>query len=96
MNRPGETSQLARRRLVIVNERGLHARAAAKFVTTAARFDAEIEVSKEGTSVSGHSIMGLMMLAAGPGSAIVVEARGRDAEAALAAIEALVGERFDE
>ena len=93
---PDATRIVERRRLVIVNERGLHARAAAKFVAEASRFDAEIEVEKDGTTVSGRSIMGLMMLAAGPGSAIDVRATGHDARAALAAIETLVRNRFDE
>jgi phosphocarrier protein len=82
--------------LLIVNRRGLHARAAAKFVKTAERFEAEIEVSKDGTTVAGTSIMGLMMLAAAPGSWLQVRARGPDAAAALAAIGELVGSGFGE
>lgn len=85
-----------RRSLAICNRRGLHARAAAKFVKCAQGFDARISVSKDGTTVAGSSIMGLMMLAAGIGSAIEVAAEGRDAEAALAALGALVERRFDE
>ena len=83
MAAPGDTTQVERRRLVIVNERGLHARAAARFVAVASTFTSQIAVSKDGTSVSGRSIMGLMMLAAGPGSTIEVEATGSDAAAAL-------------
>jgi phosphocarrier protein len=82
--------------LPIVNKRGLHARAAAKFVQCAERFDAIIKVSKDQTTVGGTSIMGLMMLAAGPGSAIHLSAEGPEAEAALAALVALVADRFGE
>jgi len=80
----------------VVNERGLHARASAKFVKTAAAFDAEVRVSRDGTSVDAQSIMGLMMLAAGPGSTLEISAAGPDAEAALDALCRLVEERFDE
>ena len=96
MTPSGEMAQVEVRRLVIVNERGLHARAAAKFVATAGTFTSEIVVTRDGTSVSGRSIMGLMMLAAGQGSTIEVSASGSDSGAALAALEALVGNRFDE
>jgi phosphocarrier protein HPr len=84
------------RDLTIVNKRGLHARAAARFVHCAERFDAEIVVSKDGTKVGGTSIMGLMMLAAGIGSSIHVEALGPEADAALAALTDLVGTLFGE
>lgn len=84
------------RELVIRNARGLHARASAKFVKCAEGFDAEILVSREGHTVPGTSIMGLMMLAAQPGSMILVEARGRDAEAALDVLSNLVAEKFGE
>jgi len=80
----------------IVNKRGLHARAAAKFVKTTDGFQAEVIVSKGGTSVSGRSIMGLMMLAAATGCKIEVTATGDDAQAVIAALVALVGNRFDE
>lgn len=83
-------------RVTIRNRRGLHARAAAKFVKTAARFDVRIEVRRSGTAVSGFSIMGLMMLAASPGTEIELSVEGVDAEAALAALVALVERRFDE
>lgn len=86
----------ARRVLLITNKRGLHARAAAKFVQCAGSFTADITVLKDGQSVSGRSIMGLMMLAASPGSSIEVTADGADAEAAVAAIAALVDGKFDE
>ena len=80
----------------IVNERGLHARASAKFVKLAAAFDAEVTVTRDGTTVDARSIMGLMMLAAGPGCCIDIEAEGAEAEAALAALVELVEGRFDE
>jgi len=84
------------RLLNIVNTRGLHARASAKFVQCAEKFEADIKVSKDGSSVSGTSIMGLMMLAAGPGCCILIEATGAEADAALAALEALVTDGFGE
>jgi phosphocarrier protein len=84
------------RLLNIVNSRGLHARASAKFVQCAERYEAEVKVSKDGHTVSGTSIMGLMMLAAAPGCCILIEARGPEAEAALDALEALVSDGFGE
>ncbi|MCE9650026.1 MAG: HPr family phosphocarrier protein [Parvibaculum sp.] len=84
------------RLLNIVNTRGLHARASAKFVQCAEKFEADIKVSKDGSSVSGTSIMGLMMLAAGPGCCILIEATGAEADAALDALEALVTDGFGE
>ena len=84
------------RDLPIVNRKGLHARASAKFVQCADLFDARISVSKDQNTVGGTSIMGLMMLAAGIGSSIRVSAEGPDAEAALAAIAELVANRFGE
>ncbi|MCF4166186.1 HPr family phosphocarrier protein [Zavarzinia compransoris] len=84
------------RQLKICNRRGLHARAAAKFVTTASRFDAEVLVTKDGAVVTGTSIMGLMMLAAAKGTTIDVSATGPEAEAALTALAELVDNRFNE
>jgi len=84
------------RRLVIVNRRGLHARAAAKFVRIAEGYDAHITVAKDGQCVEGTSIMGLLMLAAGTGSEIRVIAEGRQAEAAIDALSALVCDGFGE
>ncbi len=84
------------RTLPIINARGLHARASARFVKCAEGFDAEITVSKDGQSVPGTSIMGLMMLAAAPGSEIHVRAKGPQAAEALEALAALVAARFDE
>ncbi|MGE6742484.1 HPr family phosphocarrier protein [Allorhizobium pseudoryzae] len=84
------------RELLIINKRGLHARASAKFVQTVEGFDAQIQVSKDGMTVGGTSIMGLMMLAASPGCTIEVTASGAQAEAALDALTHLVADRFGE
>ena len=84
------------REVTIVNRRGLHARAAARFVKLAGEFDADITVAKDGAMVSGLSIMGLMMLAAAPGTQIGVSATGKQAEQAVEAIVALVTAGFDE
>ena len=84
------------RRLRIVNTKGLHARASAKFVQCTAKFDASVTVTKDGHSVSGTSIMGLMMLGAGPGSDVVIRARGEQAREALDALENLLATKFGE
>ncbi|MEH6677201.1 HPr family phosphocarrier protein [Phenylobacterium sp.] len=84
------------RTVEILNKRGLHARASAKFVKLASSFEAEIQVSKDGQTVDARSIMGLMMLAAGPGSTIHIAAEGEQAEEALEALCALVAARFEE
>ena len=89
-------SQRAARTVDIVNMRGLHARASAKFVRAASAFDAEVRVSKDNQTVDARSIMGLMMLAAGPGCCIEIEAEGPQAQAALEALAALVAARFEE
>jgi len=80
----------------IINKKGLHARASAKFVHTVEQFEADVRVSRCGETVGGDSIMGLMMLSAGPGTSIRVEAKGTDAQAVLGALIALVGDRFGE
>jgi phosphocarrier protein HPr len=85
-----------RRQVTIVNRRGLHARAAAKFVRVAEGFTAEIKVTKDGVEVPGTSIMGLMMLAAAPRATLEIAAVGADARAALDALTALVESGFDE
>lgn len=90
------TDKVLAQRMRICNMRGLHARASARFVRTAESFDAEISVSRDGTTVGGTSIMGLMMLAAGPGSSILVKASGREAREALEALSALIECGFDE
>ena len=84
------------RELLIVNKRGLHARASAKFVQMVERFTAEVWVTRGGETVGGTSIMGLMMLSAGPGTSILVSAAGPEAEAAIAAITDLVASKFNE
>jgi phosphocarrier protein len=94
---PGrETHAVLRRRVRIVNRRGLHARAAAKFVKVAEQFVAEIDVAKDDLKVSGTSIMGLMMLAAGQGHTILIETEGQEAAAALEALIKLVESGFGE
>jgi len=85
-----------RRRVTICNQKGLHARAAAKFVKLADSFDAQVTVEKNETRVPGCSIMGLMMLAAGPGCDIEIEASGPEAVAAVDALAQLVAGKFDE
>lgn len=82
--------------VTIINKLGLHARAAAKFVQVAAGFAAEINVHSGRRRVSGKSIMGIMMLAAGKGAEIVISAEGPDEAAAIAALEALINDRFGE
>ncbi|MGX5667317.1 HPr family phosphocarrier protein [Rhizobium daejeonense] len=84
------------REMLITNKRGLHARASAKFVQTVSGFDAIVQVTKDGTTVGGTSIMGLMMLAASPGCSILVTATGADAEVVLEALSRLVGDKFGE
>src|SRR5262245_162866 len=82
--------------LEICNKKGLHARASAKFVQTVEKFDADVKVKRGHETVGGTSIMGLMMLAAGPGTTITVEASGREAAEVLDALAALVSGRFTE
>lgn len=84
------------RKIVIINKLGLHARAAAKFVTLAAGFDAEIRLVRGNREVNGKSIMGVMMLAAGCGTQIVLQTKGPEAELALQQLEDLILRRFDE
>jgi phosphocarrier protein HPr len=82
--------------LTLKNRLGLHARAAAKLVHTASSFDAKITLARDGDEVDGKSILGLLLLAAGKGTPLVVRAEGRDEEQALAALRDLVERRFDE
>lgn len=84
------------RTVTIANRRGLHARAAAKFVKLVARYEAAVTVARNGMEVCGESIMGLMMLAAGPGCCITLTATGRQAGEAVEALEALIARKFDE
>jgi phosphocarrier protein HPr len=93
---PSVPSGAVSRELPIINKRGLHARASAKFVQMVERFTAEVWVTKGNETVGGNSIMGLMMLSAGPGTTIVVSAIGPDAQAAIDAIDALVASKFNE
>jgi phosphocarrier protein HPr len=85
-----------RREFVVINKLGVHARPAAMFVKIANRYGCSIMVEKDGEEVNGKSIMGLMMLAVGPGSTLVVHCEGDDCEGALAEIEALIKRKFDE
>jgi phosphocarrier protein len=87
---------MAQRELTIQNKLGIHARPAAQFVKTASKFSSEIRVEKDGEEVDGKSIMGLMMLAAGNGSIIIVAAEGEDEEAALEALSDLIERKFEE
>ena len=89
-------SRMAERTVEIVNERGLHARASAKFVKLASSFEAEIQVTRDGVTVDARSIMGLLMLGAGNGSSIEITAEGPDAHEALEALGELVDRKFDE
>ncbi len=84
------------RELLVSNKLGIHARPAAMFVKIASRFSCEIFVEKDGDKVNGKSIMGLMMLAAGPGSKLTVHAQGHDAAQALAELENLIRSKFNE
>ncbi|UJW75492.1 HPr family phosphocarrier protein [Rhizobium sp. SL42] len=84
------------REMLIINKRGLHARASAKFVQMVGGFDAAVSVSKDGTTVGGTSIMGLMMLAASPGCSIHVSATGNQATAVIEALETLIADKFGE
>lgn len=93
---PSADTPFLSRTVTIINRRGLHARAAARFVKTVERFKAEITVVRKDASVSGLSIMGLMMLAAGPGATLELRATGEDAIAALDALVKLIADKFDE
>jgi phosphocarrier protein len=84
------------RDVLVANKLGIHARPAAMFVKTANRFSCDIFVEKDGEKVNGKSIMGLMMLAAGPGSKLTVHAQGQDASQALTELETLIKRKFDE
>jgi len=94
--KPSESDDTVSRELTVVNKLGIHARPASMFVRTANRFTAEVFVEKDGETINGKSIMGLMMLAAGPGSRLTVRAEGTDAAAAVAAIEELLRRKFEE
>ena len=91
-----ENTEAVEQRMQIMNELGMHARAATKFVQTANKFTSAITVEKDGQEVNGKSIMGVLMLVAAKGSFITVKCQGDDAEQALAALEALVKDKFGE
>jgi phosphocarrier protein len=93
---PGVPAGAISRELHIINKRGLHARASAKFVQMVERFDAEVWVTRGNETVGGTSIMGLMMLAAGPGTTVTVSATGPEAQAAVDALAALIADKFNE
>jgi len=93
---PPPFAEIAPRRVTIANKKGLHARAAAKFVKLAGKFEAEVTVVKNDASVSGSSIMGLMMLAAAQGCELELRAVGPEASQALTALSRLIYDRFDE
>ena len=95
MNDP-QSPLSASKTIEIINRRGLHARASAKFVKLAATFEAEIVVSKDGIEVEASSIMGLLLLAAGPGDSLLIEAKGPDASQALFALDELINSKFQE
>ena len=92
----GDDKPAITREVIIVNRRGLHARAAARFVQCAEKYDAEVSVARDSHIVGGTSIMGLMMLAAGPGTTIRISATGAEAEAAIRALSDLVSGQFGE
>jgi phosphocarrier protein HPr len=92
----GESAVKIKKELVIINKLGVHARPAAMFVKIANQFGCELFVEKDGERVNGKSIMGLMMLAAGPGSRLIVYAEGGDAVRAIHELEALIKRKFDE
>ena len=95
-DKSGNTATKIKKELIVVNKLGIHARPAAMFVKIATRFSCDIFVEKDGERVNGKSIMGLMMLAAGPGCKILVEADGNDAPQAVTELEALLKRKFDE
>jgi phosphocarrier protein HPr len=94
--KPADKHAAVTREMVVANKLGIHARPAALFVKTANRFDCDVMVEKDGEKVNGKSIMGLMMLAAGPGSKLSVHAEGADAARAVSELDALFKRKFDE
>ncbi len=87
---------MARAEIQIINKLGMHARASAKLTQLAGSYKCEVWLSRNGRRVNAKSIMGVMMLAAGRGSTLIIEAEGEDAEAALAALQKLIADKFDE
>lgn len=93
---PGKGVHMLSKEITIINKLGLHARAAAKFVSLASGFESDITLRRNGKSVNGKSIMGVMMLAAGCGTTVEVSAEGNDEAKAISALETLIADRFDE
>jgi phosphocarrier protein len=89
-------AEVQQRPVTIINKLGLHARAAAKFVTTASAFSSNIDIEKDGQKVNGKSIMGVMMLAASRGTRLLIQADGEDEQEAVDSLEKLIGEKFGE
>lgn len=96
IKKTGEKNESISREMTVTNKLGIHARPAAMFVKTANRFKCSVSVEKDGETVNGKSIMGLMMLAAGPGSSIHVHVQGEDSVQAIEELEALLHRKFDE
>ena len=96
VKKPATKAPRISRELVVLNKLGIHARPAAMFVRVSSRFECDVFVEKDGERVNGKSIMGLMMLAAGPGCKIVVIAEGNDSSQAIGDLEALLQRKFDE
>ncbi|PYK97930.1 MAG: HPr family phosphocarrier protein [Verrucomicrobia bacterium] len=94
--KPVDKHSAVTREMMVSNKLGIHARPAAMFVKTANRFECDIYIEKDGEKVNGKSIMGLMMLAAGPGSKLTVRAEGEDASKAINELNALINRKFDE
>jgi phosphocarrier protein HPr len=92
----GPEARTASKEVTVINKLGIHARPAAMFVKAANKFESNITVEKDGEQVNGKSIMGLMMLAAGQGSKLIITAEGHDAEAAVRELESLFHRKFDE
>lgn len=91
-----QSESILEKRLTIINQLGLHARAAAKFASKSLEFNAQITVTKDGTTVNGSSIMGLLLLGAQMGQSIVIRAQGEDAGQAITALQDLIARKFDE
>src|SRR6201993_5007059 len=94
--KPADGAKTQTKDMTVVNKLGIHARPAALFVKTANRFTCDVFVEKDGEKVNGKSIMGLMMLAAGPGSKLTIHTEGNDASQAMAELETLIRRKFDE
>ncbi|MDB6054174.1 MAG: Phosphotransferase system, phosphocarrier protein HPr [Verrucomicrobiales bacterium] len=96
LSKKSNNKPAAQKEIVVANRQGIHARPAAMFVKAANRYQSDIFVEKDGEKVNGKSIMGLMMLAAGPGSKIIIYAEGSDGQEAINELESLIKRKFDE